>query len=64
MTKKFFTKASPKAAGGIRRLYEGKGYKVRSTLQTDGTVTVVAVKDGDLSLLDESHSRHRAQAMA
>lgn len=45
MTKKFFTKASPKAASGIRRVYEGKGYEVRAKLQTDGSVTVVAFKD-------------------
>jgi len=64
VTKKFFTKASPKAAGGIRRLYEGMGYKVRSTLQTDGTVTVVAIKDGEGSLFAERHSRHREEAAA
>lgn len=44
MTKKFFTKASPKAAAGIRRVFESKGYEVHAELQTDGTVTVVAVK--------------------
>lgn len=64
MTKKFFTKASPKAAGGIRRLYEGKGYKVRSMLQTDGTVTVVAVKGTDMSLLDDTHRQHYEEATA
>lgn len=64
MTKKFFTKASPKAAGGIRRLYEGMGYRVRSTLQTDGTVTVVAIKDGEGSLLDDRRSRHHENAVA
>lgn len=54
MTKKFFTKASPKAAGGIRRLYEGKGYQVRAELQTDGTVTVVAIKDQRNDLREEA----------
>lgn len=45
MTKMFFTKVSPKAANGIRRIYEGKGYEVRAKVQGDGTVTVVAMKD-------------------
>ncbi|ABD25484.1 hypothetical protein Saro_1039 [Novosphingobium aromaticivorans DSM 12444] len=59
MAKKFFTKASPRAAAGIRRLYEGKGYTVRSMLQTDGTVTVVAMKDTDLEAMAERHSAYR-----
>ena len=45
MTKKFFTKVSPKAAGGIRRVYESKGYEVRAKIQTDGSVTVVAARN-------------------
>ena len=45
MTKKFFTKASPKAAAGIRKLYESQGYEVHAKLQSDGTVTVVAARD-------------------
>lgn len=44
MTKKFFTKVSPKAYGGIRRVYEGQGYHVHGKLQSDGSITVVAVK--------------------
>lgn len=49
MTKKFFTKVSPKAYGGIRRVYEGKGYHVHGKLQSDGSITVVAVR-GEASL--------------
>ncbi|MFN3457959.1 MAG: hypothetical protein ACK4Z8_10340 [Novosphingobium sp.] len=55
MIRKFFIKASPRAAGGIRRLYESKGYTVRSLLQTDGTVTVMAMKDADLDAMAEKH---------
>lgn len=47
MTKKFFTKVSPKAYGGIRRVYEGKGYHVHGKLQSDGSITVVAVRGED-----------------
>ena len=42
--KKFFTKVSPKAAGGIRRVYEAKGYEVRAQMQSDGSLMVVATR--------------------
>jgi hypothetical protein len=45
MTKKFFAKASAKAAGGIRRLYESKGYEVHAAVQSDGSIMVVAIKN-------------------
>jgi hypothetical protein len=45
MTKKFFTKVSSQAAGGIRKVYESKGYEVRAKLQSDGSITVVAMKE-------------------
>lgn len=63
MTKKFFTKASPKAADGIRRLYERKGYEVRANLQTDGTVTVVAVKDSARPLSVAKREKRREEAL-
>lgn len=44
MTKKFFTKVSPKAAQGIVRLYEGEGYEVHSKPQANGDFVVVVVK--------------------
>lgn len=43
MTKKFFLKASPKAARGIRRLYEMLGAEVHVMLDNDGTTTVVVI---------------------
>jgi len=44
MTKKFFTSVSPKAALGIRKVYESEGYEVRVKTQDDGLLTVVAAK--------------------
>ena len=42
MKKIFFTKASPKAAKGIRRAYAAKGAQVSAVLDPrSGTVTVV-----------------------
>jgi hypothetical protein len=45
MTKKFFTKVSPKAVGGIRRLYEAQGAEVHAKLQSDGSAIVVVTMD-------------------
>lgn len=47
MAKKFFTKASPKAAAGIRRLYQGKGYEIHSKVENDGSMTVVVLDGSD-----------------
>lgn len=47
MSKKFFTKVSPKAAGGIKRVYESEGYEVLAKVSADGSLTVVAVKGDD-----------------
>jgi hypothetical protein len=47
MNKKFFTKVSPKAAGGIKKVYEQEGYEVRAKVSADGSLTVVAVKGDD-----------------
>ncbi|GGN51344.1 hypothetical protein GCM10011349_23840 [Novosphingobium indicum] len=44
MTKKFFTKVSPKAAKGIVRLYESKGYDVHAKPQANGDFVVVVIK--------------------
>ncbi len=47
MTKKFFTKASPKAVQGIRRMYEALGAEVHAKLQNDGTSIVVVIMAND-----------------
>lgn len=44
MTKKFFMKVSPKAAQGIVRLYESRGYEVHAKPQSDGDFVVVVMK--------------------
>lgn len=49
MTKKFFMKASPKAAKGIMRVYRELGYEVHAKPQDNGDFVVVVVKrDSDL----------------
>lgn len=47
MTKKFFTKASPKAAKGIMRLYASRGYEVHAKPQADGDFVVVVMKNDE-----------------
>lgn len=44
MTKKFFTKVSPKAAKGIMRVYESRGYEVHAKPQSNGDFVVVVMK--------------------
>jgi len=44
MTKKFFMKVSPKAAQGIFRVYESRGYEVHAKPQSDGDFVVVVMK--------------------
>lgn len=45
MTKTFFTKVSPKAAQGIVRVYESRGYEVHAKPQSNGDFVVVVVKN-------------------
>jgi len=48
LKKKFFTKASPKAAEGIRRAYAGSGAKVSAVMDPkSGLVTVVVTLPDD-----------------
>lgn len=49
MTKKFFTKVSPRAVDGIRRMYEQRGAEVHAKLQNDGTAIVVVTMEDDSS---------------
>ncbi len=44
MTKKFFMNVSPKAAQGIVRVYESRGYEVHAKPQSDGDFVVVVMK--------------------
>lgn len=44
MTKKFFMKVSPKAAQGIVRVYESRGYEVHAKPHSDGDFVVVVMK--------------------
>ena len=62
MAKKFFTKVSPRAAKGIKRVYEAKGYEVHAKMGANGSMTVVAVdrKSGKLSA--ESADRRKLTA--
>lgn len=66
MTKKFFTKASPKAVEGIRRAYSGTGAVVHAKLQSDGSATVVVQmpdRDGKTGRFGGRKSRNRSQEL-
>ncbi|WCP14703.1 hypothetical protein sphantq_03152 [Sphingobium sp. AntQ-1] len=58
MNKKFFTKVSPKAVGGIRRLYEAQGGEVHAKLQGDGLAIVV------VTLAESKEKRRKAPIAA
>lgn len=69
MTKKFFTKVSPKAAQGIVRLYESEGYEVHAKPQSNGDFVVVVLKhDGvaqpNSGLFSRLKRRDRSKAAA
>jgi hypothetical protein len=50
VTKKVFLRASPRAAEGIRRVYEEKGADVSVQLQSDGSIAVVVTIDEERNL--------------
>ncbi|MBT2246180.1 hypothetical protein [Sphingobium sp. BHU LFT2] len=58
MSKKFFTKVSPKAVGGIRRLYEAQGGEVHAKLQSDGSAIVV------VTMMDNKDKRRKTPVAA
>lgn len=69
MTKKFFTKVSPKAAQGIVRLYEREGYEVHSKPQANGDFVVVVVKHDSAAraktgFFARAKKRHKSKAVA
>lgn len=54
MKKKFFTKVSPKAVNGIRKVYEARGDVVHAKRDNQGHYTVVVIMDEA-----QDHSRSR-----
>ncbi|API58072.1 hypothetical protein BSL82_01150 [Tardibacter chloracetimidivorans] len=62
MTKKFFTKVSPKAVEGIRRVFERDGAEVHAQLQSDGTAIVVVISPDDGGSSQKRATRQREAA--
>lgn len=67
MTKKFFTRVSPRAVEGIRRVYENKGAEVHAKIQADGSSIVVVImqdSDGEQSRPKRKQKREETHATA
>lgn len=58
--KKFFTKVSPKAVDGIRRVYEARGAEVHAKIQSDGSAIVVVTMGQSKSGSKHTYRRKRS----